>query len=474
MVELEKTTSEFIKDKALFSSAARILLAVSGGADSMALLYAMTQLKLNGELDAELYCAHINHKLRGSDADTDERFVIEEAEKLNIPVTVTQVDVPAYAEKNKLSIETAARHLRIESLSSIARQYNCGYIATAHHKDDNAETIIQRLTRGTGFRGLTGIRPKRNLGQGIFFTSPLLNLTREQILEYLKLRDIKWRRDHTNTDCKYRRNYIRHRLIPELQKNCSKPLAQTLFTLSESARGFASLLEADLEKIRDNIITFTDQTVTVLIKELLAQYQPLRVELLREAILKIGCGERDLTQDHYLRILELARNKDGGRKIELPKGFTVRREYDQLIFEHPRKTQEQITRPIELKIPGQSRFGNFLVEASIVHDKMPTERFKAGKTAFLECFDLDKLHLPLELRPRGKGQRFVPFGQSQEKKIGKFLTAQRVPERIRKKILIVADTQRIIWVWPIRISEQARITEKTKKMLCLQITDTTA
>ncbi len=474
MLEFEKTISDFIKAKGLFGSARRILLAVSGGADSMALLYAMAQLKLEGILDVKLYCAHINHKLRGWDGDTDERFVIEESEKLNFPVTTTQVDVRAYAEKNKLSIETAARYLRFESLSSIAKQYDCTHIATAHHKDDNAETIIQRLARGTGFRGLAGIRPKRTLAQDVFFTSPLLNLTRDQILEYLKLRDIKWRRDHTNSDCKYRRNYIRHRLIPELQKNCSKPLAQILFTLSESARGFASLLEADLEKLRDNIIAFTDQTVTLRIKGLLAQHPPLQVELIREALLKIGCGERDLTQDHYLRILELARNKKGGRKIELPKGFTVRREYEQLLFEHcckPLKTEDQITKPIELKIPGQSRFTNFLVEASIVHSKMPAGRFKAGKTAFVEFFDLDKLQLPLDIRPRRQGQRFVPFGQSQEKKIGKFLTAQRVPQSIRKKTLIVADTEKIIWVWPIRIGEQARITEKTENMLRLQITD---
>jgi tRNA(Ile)-lysidine synthase len=160
--------------------------------------------------------------------------------------------------------------------------------------------------------------------------------------------------------------------------------------------------------------------------------------------------------------------------MTLPSGFQVRREYGNLIFSRRPQAQEEraVGHSATAQIPGQTRFGDYLIEAAVLDAEANADQFTAAKTRLVECFDLDKLHLPLEVRFRRAGERFIPLGQTAEKKVGKFLTAQRVPEEIRKRTLIVADSEKVIWVWPIRISEQAKITDATRRILRLRITDT--
>jgi tRNA(Ile)-lysidine synthase len=207
---------------------------------------------------------------------------------------------------------------------------------------------------------------------------------------------------------------------------------------------------------------------------LLAQPQPVMVELVRRSLTAVGCGERDLTQRHYERILQLAEQNVSGKKIGLPGGFVVGTEYGNLIFSGPEKrphSEEQIVESTKVEVPGQTRFDRYLIEATILEaEEEELEKFKAGKNNFIERFDSDKIKPPLVVRFRRTGDRFVPLGLDEEKKVGKFLTAARVPQEVRQKVLIVADRERIIWVWPIRIAEQAKVTSGTRKILQLQIT----
>lgn len=474
--EFENKVAEFIESNGLFGRADKILLAVSGGADSTALMYAVCALKAEGVMGSEFICAHINHQLRGAEADADEDFVVGEAAGLKVPVVTRRVDVREYAHKNKLSIETAGRELRIEALVDIAKANNCNVVATAHQKDDNAETILQRLSRGTGYRGLGGIWPKRTFESGVTFVRPLICVTRAEIIEYLEQRKLAWRMDRTNVDYSYRRNFIRHRLIPELQRRCSGPLVEQLYELSESARKFYDMVCELAEKVWAKVAECADEKVILDLQGLSAEHPAVKVELVRRALAAVGSGEQDLTQEHFERVLQLAGQKASGRRIELPGGVVVGREYGKLIFsrgedEHvKKKTGDSIT----IKVPGQTRFGNYLAEAGVFEVELGSEgRFKAGKTSFVEWFDLDKVKMPLVVRYRQAGERFIPLGSRQEKKVGKFLTAQRVPQRIRRRLLIAADTEKIIWVWPIRISEQAKVTGETRRILRLQITDAT-
>jgi tRNA(Ile)-lysidine synthase len=194
------------------------------------------------------------------------------------------LDVRGFARRNKLSIETAARELRIKSLLDIAKASNCSHIVTAHQKNDNAETILQRLVRGTGFRGLGGIWPKRVFADEIRFVRPLLCVGRDEIIEYLQQRNLKWRQDHTNADCTYRRNYIRHRLLPAIQRDCADSLVKQLSELARSARRFYSLVCTHADKLWPELADCTCEKIALDLKIFLAQPQPVKVELVREIL----------------------------------------------------------------------------------------------------------------------------------------------------------------------------------------------
>jgi len=478
LLDFEKNIADFIKVNHLLNSTDSVLLAVSGGADSTALLYAMHALKTRGILSTDLFCAHINHQLRGSQSDADEDFIVAEAARLNLEIITRKVDVQGFALENKLSIETAARKLRIENLMDIAKSSGCNTIVTAHQKDDNAETVLQRLARGTGFRGLGGIWPERTFGEEIRFVRPLLCVGRKDIIEYLNKRNLKWRIDRTNENCKYRRNYIRHRLIPALQKECSKEIAEQLFELSKSAQHFYSMVRSYADKVWPNLAICKGNTVTLDLKLFSDQQPAVKVEIIRQSLAVIGSGERDLTQEHYEKILQLAEQAVSGKKIELPDRFLVWREYGDLVFAPGGKKcllEKESSGTETIAVPGRTRLVSCLVEATVLDaDHVDMEKFKAEKTDFVEWFDFDKLNCPLAIRARRQGDRFWPLGLSSEKKIGKFLTDAKVPQEIRQKTLIVSDNKKIIWTWPIRISEQVRISDKTRKILQLRITETSS
>jgi len=478
LTALEKKTAEFMAERAAFGPAGKILLAVSGGADSTALLYVMSALKKEGVINGELMCAHINHQLRAEESDEDEKFVVAQAKRLKVMVTTRRVDVRGFAQEKKLSIETAARQLRLASLAEIARTNNCRWIATGHQKNDNAETILQRLARGTGFRGLGGIWPVRAVGEGISFVRPLLCAGRDEIVEYLKSRGLQWREDRTNTDYSYRRNYIRHQLLPALQRECSGSLVEQLNELAEAARKFYSLVCGRADEVWGKLVSFNGDDLKLDLEVFGAEAAAVKVELVRRGLETVGCGEGELTQRHYERIMELAEQKASGKEIELPGGYVIWREYGKLIFaraEERYKDREQVERSVKVNIPGQVRFGRYSIEARILDARgCDIEKFKAEKNEYVERFDLEEVKEPLVVRFRQVGDRFWPLGMEGEKKVGKFLTSVKAPYKMRRKAVIAADSEKIIWVWPVRISEKAKVTGRTQKILELQITDIVA
>ncbi len=481
LLEFEKKLADFVKTNGLLGSEEKILLAVSGGADSIALMYALHTLKAEDFFDTKLFCAHINHQLRGTEADSDEEFVVTQAKKLKLTVTTRRTDVREFARLHKLSIETAARRLRMEALIDIAKANNCSRVATAHQKNDNAETILQRLSRGTGFRGLGGIWPERVFAGEIKFIRPLLCFRRDEIIEYLQQRNLKWRHDHTNADCTYRRNYIRHRLMPALKQEFSDSIVEQLSKLAESARRYYSMVCKRADELCPAMADCDGDKTVLDLKLFGVEPQPVKIELIRRCLANINCGERDLTQGHYEGILQLSEQNVTGRNIELPGVFVVRREYENLIFSNRRMrlappilSQPTKDQAVTVDIPGQTEHEKFSIRAVVLEkDEVDFEKFKTTKTDSIEWFDLDKIRPPLIVRHRRPGDRFVPLGQSEAKKLGKFLTAQRIPHGIRRDILVVADREKIIWVWPVRISEQSKITARTRKILQLRITKET-
>jgi tRNA(Ile)-lysidine synthase len=473
LTEFEKNIASFAKKNELFCSADKVLLAVSGGADSIALLHTMQTLKAEGLFTGDFVCAHINHQLRGAEADADEEFVIAQAQAMGLPIETRRIEIIGFAHENKLSIETAARQLRLENLLDIAKANNCNCIATGHQKNDNAETILQRLARGTGFRGLGGIWPKRLFADNIRFVRPLLCVSRDEILNYLNERNLKWRVDHTNYQCTYRRNFIRHRLMPALQQDCNNSIIEQLFSLSQSARRFYNLVCEATEKVWSKLADCSGDKLKLDLEIFSNQPEPVKTELIRKGLTLLGSKERDLSRQHYEKILQLAKQKTSGKKLELPYGFTARYEYQTVIFERPERkspTAEHINGPITLKVPGKTRFGKCVIDATIFEaDDHNIKKFKSEKNKSNECFDFDKLKFPLVIRSRKAGDRFWPLGLAGEKKIGKFVTAAKVPRQLRQKMLVITDSKTVIWLWPIRISELTKITATTKSILQIRL-----
>ncbi len=472
--DFENKILKFAEQEKLFEDVDKVLVAVSGGADSMALLHCLWALKAQGKIDAELICAHLNHRIRGSESDGDEQFVIREAFDLGVKVIKQSIDIPAYAKKHKLSVETAARQWRLDTLQRVASENGCGWIATGHHKNDNAETVIQRLMRGTGFRGLGGIWPKRIFNSGVGYIRPLLCVGRDQIIEYLNGRKLKWREDSSNASLDYRRNFIRHQLLPEIQKGCEGDIAEDLWQLSCKAKRVRQATYNQIEQLWNKIALSSRRRVKLDLRQFLAQPEPIQVELIRHSLIWLGSGEGNLTEGHYSRLLELAQKNISNKKMELPNGFTAWREYKKIVFaqSEPKHGKEKfIGKTVEVKVPGKTQFGNYIIEAKVERfDNEALKQFQAKKGLLTEWFDFDKITGAVTVRYRVDGDKYVPLGMKEEKKIGQFLTDAKVPQDIRDITLVISDAEKIIWLWPIRMSEQAKITGNTIKTLQLRIT----
>jgi tRNA(Ile)-lysidine synthase len=463
--KLEQKTADFIAAEQLTPVGGKVLLAISGGADSSALLHVLAALRL------DVHCAHINHQLRTDEAQRDEDFVIEQCQKLKVPVVTMKIDVRDYAKKSKLSIETAARNLRIEKLVEIAKEQNCACIATAHHKNDNAETIIDRLIRGTGLRGLCGIWPAKKFADGITFIRPLLCATRDEIIRYLNSRNLNWCTDRTNADFAYRRNFIRHRLLPALQKSSAGDIVEDLAVLSKASRGFYQMICRTADAIWPGAATMNENNVIVDSDKIANQPAEIKIEIARRALAHLDCHEQDITERHYTGILRLPDDS----RLQLPNRITVHRQEGKIVFEKHLKTklaQSIAPDPVMLKVPGVTQFGPYTINADIIEiEQKELADFKKTKTNLVEWFDFEKLKLPLEVRSRRRGDKFQPLGLTGEKRVGKFLTAAKVSQSMRRRLLVVADSEKIIWLCPVRISEQTKVTNDTRKVIQIKIPD---
>ena len=474
--EFEKKIVDFIDANRLLANTDSLLLAVSGGADSVAMAFALHKLCQSESLNLKLSIAHINHNLRGALSDEDERFVVRFGGQLSIPVKTCAVDVRKFADQNKLSIETAARDLRLSNLTDIANSNGCSAIATGHHKNDNAETMIHRMLRGTGFRGLCGIGPERVFsanGSNVKFIRPLLCVTRKEIDEYCKQNNLTFRHDHTNDEYDHTRNRIRHLLLPALQKQSSCSLVNELSDLSQSCRKMYLRVCGETDSAWEKAIIAEKPCEIVFDQKNFAQYAELiQAELIRQALTRIGCGERDLSSQHYRNIMALS-FAIGRKEVTLPTGFIARTEHEKITFT---KSDESIDscksniNEMRVIIEGETIFGESVLEAKVFDAGCcDIEEFKNSKDEYIEWFDLDKIMMPLKIRGRKEGDKFRPLGQKADKKVGKFLTAAGIDYDLRRQLLIIEDRERIIWLGAIRASEFTKVTAETEKILQLRL-----
>lgn len=399
----------------MLPAGARVLCAVSGGADSVCLLHALT--RLGREL--RLVCAHYNHRLRGEESDRDEAFVRELCAKLAVPFTVGGGDVAGFARDHGLGIEEAARILRYAFLERAAREWGAARIATAHTADDNAETILLNLTRGTGLRGLGGIPPVRGR-----IVRPLLAVTRREVEEYLRENGLRHVEDSTNAGDGAARNRLRHAVVPVLKELNAGFLQNT-------ARA-ASLLREDEE--------YLDSLAREFIKRCSRENGPVRLpvaELLglprpvSSRVLRLTAGS-ELSLKHTEELYGLCRNRSPSAALSLP-GMSVRREYGELVFGAP-KPAFLPTRQVE---PGAAVL---LPEAGLLlRSELIPRCQEIHRTFNTFFFQYESICGKLFVKSRSEGEKIELFGRNGTRSLKKLMIDAKIPQWKRGSVPVIAD-----------------------------------
>ena len=462
--DLRSQVKDIIIFRKLISSGDHVLAAFSGGPDSLCLLHVLNEL--SGELGFKLTACHIDHHLRGKGSQADAAWAMGLARKWTIKLVTKNVDVKAHSRKHRISLETSARELRRAALLEVAEELKCNRIATGHNRDDQAETVLMHLIRGSGLSGLAGI-PVRNGS----FIRPILACSRSRIEAYLKQHKLAGRRDASNRSPKFFRNRIRHQLMPLLETynpQIKKALAQLagnveldLDIISEQVqRAFHSCAKRDKSKIAIDLSKFK------------LYNKGLQHNILRHCSeLLLGRGAvPDLL--HVSSALDLILKGRTGSRADLSGGIWIEKTYGRAVLTTQKikaenENQKLSYKTISLKIPGTTKFGEYLVRAWI-SDKHDIRNIFISPPE-LACFDAGMMSgSPLLITGKKNGDRMIPFGHKTGKKIKDIFIEAKIPQGQRSFWPLVRKGDRTVWLCGIKRSDAFPVTAKTKKVLCLE------
>ncbi|MEN3027114.1 MAG: tRNA lysidine(34) synthetase TilS [Chlorobiota bacterium] len=428
----------------------RLLCAVSGGVDSIVLLDVAEAVA--PQLGLTLGIAHADHGLRGDESRHDALFVQTLANERRLPAFIESIPVQQYARRHRCGIEEAARQLRYEFLQRCAIAFRATHVATAHTADDNAETVLLHLLRGTGLEGLAGIPPRRELFPGCWLIRPLLQLRKAVLTAYARARGLSWREDSSNRDRCFRRNRIRWELLPTAEQIVPKSVeninrCSTL--IRRAAEGIGQLLEPLLLRstLPDGGFFFPDT-------EWDALPTFFRGELLRHALQRLGHPYSPPA--HRIEAALALRTATTGKRYSLAPTTVLIREHSGLsLVQLPPPWPELTVEP-----QGVVRFDSWELEFQPVG----IGDFQKTEDPWVEYMDADRLPPRLQWRAPKPGDRFHPLGMPKAMKLGDFLTNQRLPHWRRLSLTVLADGHRILWVCGVRLSEDVKITPTTRRV----------
>jgi len=429
-----RTLHSFVEKHALLRPGDRVGVAVSGGADSVALLRALLQLR--AELGIVLFVVHFNHKLRGEESDRDEAFVRNLASEHNLEIHVSEGDTRQFAREKELSLEAAARELRYSYFGKLVKDGVLDKIATAHTLDDQAETVLLRIIRGTGTSGLTGIHPRLVVGPKVAdwkgIIRPLLLTRRSEIESYLCESHQEWCTDSTNSETVFTRNRLRHQLLPWIARDFNPEIVDSLANLAEIARAEDEFWSSETAEVFVRV--HRNQQIDV--PELLKLPLALQRRVLRLAAIQAGAT---LDSHHSERILDLI---GGAGKIELPNGFQAVLEGKSLRFEANQPMAKPCGYSFPLPIPGEVELAELGIRVRAVITEL-----RAG-TRYNNEPGLGLEHLPAELLVRNwrPGDRFWPTHTRSAKKVKELLQEKHLPPRERALWPVAVASDEIVWM----------------------------
>ncbi|SEL87132.1 tRNA(Ile)-lysidine synthase [Aquimarina amphilecti] len=429
-----------IENHLSFLKESKLLIACSGGLDSVVLSY------LCHLLDFEIGIAHCNFKLRGIESNEDEQFVLTLSNKIKAPFFVTNFETEVYAKNHKLSIQMAARELRYDWFTTIALEYQYDYVLTAHHLDDNLETFLINLSRGTGIDGLTGI-PEINDQ----YVRPLLPFSRTQILEFAKKNNLSWREDSSNRSTKYIRNKLRHNVIPELLEVNPKFLSNFENTIN-NLKQTQYFVNSQVDTIRKEVFEYAEsETINISIYKL-QQYDDPKTCLY--FLLK------DYGFTAWDDILQILTAQSGKQVFSSTHRLVKNRDYLLLCPIIEDVSDRVYTIPEE-----ENRI---MIPSGMIHLKEVSELSETDfKTIYV---DKEKLKYPLVVRKWKEGDYFYPLGMQGKKKLSKYFKDEKLSLLAKERVWLLCSDNDIIWIINYRADNRFKINPRTKQLLKVTIT----
>ena len=451
---MNNTVRNNIINNNLIQADDNIVIGVSGGPDSMALLYSLLELKKS--LNFNIIVAHVNHGVRGEDALADQLFVEKKSKELNLPYYIKNVDMEGYAKEKGITSEEAGRELRYGFFRTILKEYGGGKIAVAHNKNDQAETLLLRIMRGTGLDGLKGM----DFIAGDI-VRPLLNISRDKIENYINVNNIETVLDKTNLLPIYSRNKVRLDLIPYIQNNFNPNIVDTLWRLSRTTYIDGNFLDKLTEEKYNIIVKFQNGNSVILNGTLFTKEdRSIQLRIIRKSILKLIKTLQGFSEQNITSVIDMFGASETGKMLNLPCGIICRVSYDDLIIQ--KDTLEEIKDFENTLSIGENIFSDYTINLRIASkdDNILIKHYNN-----VRCFDYDKVKGKLRIRNRMPGDKFIPFGMNGTKKVKNYFIDKKVPKELRDKTPLLVDDENIIWLIGYASSELYKITNETKKIL---------
>ena len=446
---------QFVHHEQLIEQNDKLLIGLSGGIDSTVLLFLLK--KITAEFNLTTLAVHINYNLRGDESKENERFVKNLCYKWGIPLIVHNVTI-----NDKGNIENTARKIRYSIFRDLLRKYSFNKIAVGHNMNDQAETFLMHLFRGSGFTGLKGMLPKSR-----DVIRPLLSFKRDEIADFAQKNKIAFSFDSSNDDLGYDRNKIRHRILPIIQEQFNPTVINKIYDSSHIFQKTDMFLQTHSRDIFKDVVRHKEHEGYVVLLDKLKQSEVLYFYVFRRIFGLLTGSESDFYSAHLSEIYELLR-RPGGKFIHLPHSVYVIKDARTLIFtmSPPDYTASDYSREIK-RYSRQILFGDHYITQSEIK-VMPIHGFSFDEPD--TCYvDFDKITFPLVVRYRRPGDSFIPLGMQNPKKLKQFFIDNKVPRLDRKNKIIIADQKRIIWVAGMRIHEDVKITSRTSHVLRIKV-----
>lgn len=459
---------QYVKKNNMLQKNDKVVLGVSGGADSVCLFFVMLELKKVYQL--ELFVVHINHGIRGIEADEDEVFVKQLCEKEQVNYHAIKADIIALSKSEGISLEEAGRNVRYQAFYEESEKYQCNKIAVAHNMNDSAETVLFHLFRGSGIKGLTGISPVREN-----IIRPLLCVERSQIEEYLSELGVGYQTDQTNLLDEYSRNKIRLNILSYVTKEINNKATQHIVNSAVMLSEIEAYIETNTKNSYNKLVIYhkEDEKYSFFVEDFQKEDIVIKKNILRKIIFQLVNQLKDIDAEHIDMVLSLL-SKGVGKKVDLPYELQAIREYETIAIYQKKQRYNEIFH-IEVKIPGDyyieslKQYIHFEVKTYDKSERISQKNRIIPRNSYTKWFDYDKIKNTVFIRTRQMGDFVQIDDKGNKKKIKSLFIDNKVPREQRDRIPLLADGNHVIWVIGDRISEAYKITEQTQRILIAQL-----